>query len=83
MNERSILVVAHARRDDTVDAARRVIDELREAGARPVLAPDDSADLAAVDPWFADVDVLGDTVDLADLELAVVLGGDGTILRAA
>ena len=38
MNERSILVVAHAGRVDTVDAARRVIGALREAGARPVLA---------------------------------------------
>jgi len=83
MNERNILVVAHAGRADTVAAARRVIDALRGAGARPVLAPDDSADLRAVDTHFADVDVLGDTVQQDDLELAIVLGGDGTILRAA
>jgi NAD+ kinase len=83
MNERSILVVAHAGREDTVHAARRVVEALREAGARPVLAADDSADLSAVDPMFADVDVLGKTVDQAELELAIVLGGDGTILRAA
>lgn len=83
MNERNILVVAHARRTDTVEAARRVVEALREAGARPVLAGDDSADLSAVDPFFAEVDVLGDTVAQEDLELAIVLGGDGTILRAA
>lgn len=83
MNERSILVVAHARRDDTVAAARRVIEALRDAGARPVLAPDESVDLSAVDPSFADVDVLGETVRQDELELAIVLGGDGTILRAA
>ncbi|MFB4351080.1 NAD kinase [Microbacterium sp. CR_7] len=83
MNERNILVVAHARRTDTVEAARRVVEALREAGARPVLAGDDSADLSTVDPFFADVDVLGDTVAQEDLELAIVLGGDGTILRAA
>ncbi|PRB09679.1 NAD kinase [Microbacterium sp. MYb62] len=83
MNERSILVVAHAGRVDTVEAARRVIDALREAGARPVLAADDHEALLSVDPFFADVAVLGVSVDPADLELAIVLGGDGTILRAA
>ncbi|MEV4667824.1 NAD kinase [Microbacterium sp. LWO12-1.2] len=83
MNERNILVVAHAGRVDTVEAARRVVDALRGAGARPVLAADDRTELAAVDAAFADVDVLGATVDPADLELAIVLGGDGTILRAA
>lgn len=83
MNERSILVVAHAGRVDTVDAARRVVDALREAGARPVLAADDHEALVAVDPFFADIAVLGISVDPADLELAIVLGGDGTILRAA
>jgi NAD+ kinase len=83
MNERNILVVAHAGRPDTVDAARRVVDALRAAGARPVLAADDRAELADVDAMFADVDVLGETVDQSALELAIVLGGDGTILRAA
>lgn len=83
MNERNILVVAHAGRDDTVAAARRVIGLLRSAGARPVLSPDDRADLTAVDGDFGDVDALGEVVAVDDLELAIVLGGDGTILRAA
>lgn len=83
MNERRILVVAHAGRTETVDAARRVIEALRGAGARPVLAAEDHAALTAVDRFFADVDVLQGTSAEADLELAIVLGGDGTILRAA
>lgn len=83
MNERNILVVAHAGREATVEAARKVVDELRGAGARPVLPPDESGDLRAVDPHFADVDILGETVQRDELELAIVLGGDGTILRAA
>ena len=83
MNERWILVVAHAGRVDTVEAARRVTDALRGAGARPVLAAEDHAELSEVDPFFADVDVLGVSADPTALELAIVLGGDGTILRAA
>lgn len=69
MNERNILVVAHTGRADTVAAARRVIDALRAAGANPVLASGDQNESIDVDP--------------RDLELAIVLGGDGTILRAA
>lgn len=83
MTDRSILVVAHAHRDDTVAAAERVVAALRGAGARPVLAADDRDELAAVAPGFGDVAVLGDDVPIADIELAIVLGGDGTILRAA
>lgn len=80
--ERSILVVAHAHRDDTVFAAERVVAALRSAGARPVLAHDDFHELVAVCPSLADVPTLG-RVPVADIELAIVLGGDGTILRAA
>lgn len=83
MNERHILVVAHAGREETVAAALRVVQALRGAGARPVLPAADRDDLAAVDPRFADLALLGDDIALADLELAIVLGGDGTILRAA
>ncbi|MBS1907459.1 MAG: NAD kinase [Actinobacteria bacterium] len=83
MNERRILVVAHARRDDTVQAARRVVTALRGAGATPVLSAEDRADLAAEDVFFADVDLLGTDIPVEDIELAIVLGGDGTILRAA
>jgi NAD+ kinase len=78
---RSILVVAHAHREHTVAGARRVIAAVQAAGAQAVL-PGDDPDLVDV---VADVDtvVLGEDVDVADIEVAIVLGGDGTILRAA
>ncbi|WP_345802161.1 NAD kinase [Microbacterium sp. AZCO] len=81
--ERSILVVAHAHRDETVDAARRVIAALREAGARAVLAPEDVAELGPSIADLGEVATLGADVPVEEVELAIVLGGDGTILRAA
>ena len=81
--ERNILVVAHARRDDTVEAAGRVIAALHAAGARAVLAADDRAELAQSLPACATLPALGVEVALPQIELAIVLGGDGTILRAA
>ncbi|WP_298867454.1 NAD kinase [uncultured Microbacterium sp.] len=83
MNERHILVIAHAKRADTVAAALRVIDALRDAGAVPVLPADDRDELAAADPRFAGIARLGEEITAEELELAIVLGGDGTILRAA
>lgn len=80
---RHILVVAHALRPDTVAAATRVSNALRDAGARPVYSETDLAELAANG---SDVDgalVLGRDVAVTEIELAIVLGGDGTILRAA
>jgi NAD+ kinase len=81
--QRSILVVAHAQRGDTVQAAARVMTALHEAGARPVLAPDDREELIAQNPGFVRAAALGTDVAVGDIELAIVLGGDGTILRAA
>ena len=52
-------------------------------GARPVLAPDDRAELEQLIGALAGVATLGVDVAVEDVELAIVLGGDGTILRAA
>ena len=81
--ERNILVVVHARRDDTVAAAQRVVSALREAGARPVLSTDDREELGDALALLGQVATLGVDVSVEDIELAIVLGGDGTILRAA
>lgn len=79
---RDILVVAHAHREDTVAAARRVIAALVAAGARPVLPADDDALVVALSD-LGPLAMLGADVPVADVEIAIVLGGDGTILRAA
>ncbi|WP_065570866.1 NAD kinase [Microbacterium oleivorans] len=79
---RNILVVAHALRENTVAGARRVVAAVEAAGLRPVV-PGDDPELAAA---LGDLDtaVLGeDGMDVSDVEIAIVLGGDGTILRAA
>jgi NAD+ kinase len=81
-SDRNILVVVHARRDDTVAAAARVMAALADAGARVVLSADDRADLVGA-LALDGVGTLGEDVGVDEIELAIVLGGDGTILRAA
>lgn len=79
---RHVLILAHTGRDETVDAAANALALLRDGGVVPVLTAAERADLAA----RCDVQgalVLGDDIAVEDLELVVVLGGDGTILRAA
>ncbi|WP_416351957.1 NAD kinase [Subtercola sp. RTI3] len=80
---RFILVVLHTGRGDSVEAAMRVCDQLAASGVTPVLSPSDLADIAdhLSDPSV--IAVLGEDVELGELELVIVLGGDGTILRAA
>jgi NAD+ kinase len=81
---RNILVVAHTGRQDSLEAAVTVCQQLLAAGAVPVLAGNERADLLAFSPDLdSQLAILHDTVDVTDLELVIVLGGDGTILRAA
>ncbi|WP_090036847.1 MULTISPECIES: NAD kinase [unclassified Leifsonia] len=80
---RYILVVAHTGREDSLEAGVRVSRQLLAAGVVPVLSADERRDLLAADPSLERVAVLGDDVASSELELVIVLGGDGTILRAA
>lgn len=82
MTTREILVVAHAQRADTIAAAARVIGAVTAAGARAVLPGDDDALIDALS-GVGEFAVLGRDVTVDQIELAIVLGGDGTILRAA
>ena len=81
---RHILVVAHTGRIDSLQAAVTVCEQLLAAGAVPVLAGDERADILEASPKLrGQLAILGETVKATDLELVIVLGGDGTILRAA
>jgi NAD+ kinase len=81
--ERRFLVVSHTGRADSLDAAIAVCSQLRDAGVTCVVPASDFADLRAASGELLDLRMLGDEQEVADLELAIVLGGDGTILRAA
>ena len=81
-DDRCMLIVSHTHRPEAIEATAAVVDALLAASVVPVLSPADRAEFAPhVD--VARTAVLGDDVPLSQLEAAFVLGGDGTILRAA
>lgn len=79
---RWILVVSHAHRPEAIAATIEVVQALLAAGVVPVLDHDDRSAFA---PHFdiSRTKSLCTDVAVVDLEVALVLGGDGTILRAA
>lgn len=79
---RQILVVAHKQREDALVAAQSVIDTLRAEGVEPVVPGDLRSALAVANPELGPISVLDDDMPRDDIDLAIVLGGDGTILRA-
>ncbi|WP_286343287.1 NAD kinase [Frondihabitans sucicola] len=80
---RHILIVSHTGRRDSLDAALEVCSLLAAVDLVPVLPRDEFDDMRAAEPTFSGVDVLGEDVKVDDVESVIVLGGDGTILRAA
>ncbi len=80
---RHFLVVAHTGRADSLEAGIHVCRRLIDAGITPVVSDDELADLRAADPALSPLALLGTDVAARELELVIVLGGDGTILRAA
>lgn len=79
---RRVLVVSHTARAEAIEATVRVVNVLRAAGVVPVMPASDRAEFAPhLSPDLTAE--LGTAVPLDELEIALVLGGDGTILRAA
>ena len=76
---RRVLVLAHTGRPEAVTAAEEVLDRLRSAGLEPLMLASELAEMSTPGEVVA-VDT-SDAVDGA--ELVIVVGGDGTILRAA
>jgi NAD+ kinase len=83
MAHRHMLIVAHTGRPDTLDAAVFVCRQLLAAGVVPVSNREQFVDITSAAPDLADMETLGAHIGLSELELVIVLGGDGTILRAA
>lgn len=80
--ERRILVVSHTARSEAIAATVEAVTALRDAGVTPVFTEPDRSEYAPhLD--IALTEELGVDCAVSDLEIAIVLGGDGTILRAA
>ncbi|UTT63811.1 NAD kinase [Microcella humidisoli] len=82
VTDRRILVVAHTGRPESLSAAVDVVRLLRSAGVLPVVDAESRDDLVEA-TGEGELLVLGQTAEVGELELVIVLGGDGTILRAA
>ena len=80
--DRNVAVLTHTGRPAAVQTARQLVAGLTAAGVTSLLPLADLAELAEALAG-QDVAELGDAVDHESCELAVVLGGDGTILRGA
>lgn len=87
---RLVLVVSHTFRDEALTATYQSVVQLLAEGLTPVMEPQQLeifADFAAKQhsdsKIAASILALGESAAEEDLEIAIVLGGDGTILKAA
>jgi len=89
--ERTILLVVHTGRDEATETARRVEKVLGDNGIALRVLSAEAVDRGSLHLAPDDVRVLGIDIEVVDAdpmaaegcELVVVLGGDGTFLRAA
>ena len=87
-NQRLVLLVSHTARKEALSATLECAEALLKAGITPVMDKQERAETLAHaktvnNSSAASILELGKDTQESDLELAVVLGGDGTILKAA
>jgi NAD+ kinase len=87
-NQRLVLLVSHTARKEALLATLECAEALLKAGITPVMDQQERSETLAhaktvSNSSAASILELGKDVQESDLELAVVLGGDGTILKAA
>jgi NAD+ kinase len=89
--ERKVLLVTHTRRPEALSAALETCQKLVGAGIVPVMLAADHAELLSYSleqtglsgTLPGQIELLERDCVVAELEVAMVLGGDGTILKAA
>lgn len=88
--KRYVLLVAHTGRLEAVNAAVEAVEQLVAAGLAPVMSSEQLVEIqeflqgrSTSTDFLNSVLELGVVVPEQDLELVMVLGGDGTILKAA
>lgn len=81
---RRILVLTHTGRTDALLAALDTCNRLRESGLIPVMRRLEVQNLRnTAEGEDLQVEILDEDVSLDGIDLGMVLGGDGTVLRAA
>ncbi|MCK9869828.1 NAD kinase [Nocardiopsis dassonvillei] len=80
---RSVLLLAHTGRPAAVRSAQLVHESLSRAGLTVRMLKNEIEELAAEDCVLSPVEVVEPGEAAQDVELVMVLGGDGTLLRAA
>ncbi|WP_407651018.1 NAD kinase [Agromyces marinus] len=80
---RYFLVVSHTGRASALEATADVCGQLVAAGAVPVVADEQWRDVMTALPELDGLVERFERVEASAIELVIVLGGDGTILRAA
>jgi NAD+ kinase len=90
MSTRYVLIVSHTGREDSLLAGTEVCAQLSAAGIKPVMTKTErdeyikfSMSQVAPHEAISNIAVLDEEVDGKELEVVMVLGGDGTILKAA